>query len=46
MIMGNPAVGIGQLGAGSTLESYGDNDVRGNTNDTANTITPIGSTRQ
>jgi hypothetical protein len=45
-IMGSTSAGMRQLGAGSTLESYGDNDVRGNTNDTSGTITPIGSTRQ
>jgi hypothetical protein len=44
MIMGN-STGMGQINAG-TLESYGDNDVRGNTSDTVGTITPIGGTRQ
>jgi hypothetical protein len=46
MIMGNSNFGMAQFGAGSTLESYGDNDVRGNGTDTVGTITPIGGTRQ
>jgi hypothetical protein len=46
MIMGNSLVGMLQFGAGATLESYGDNDVRANAADTNGTITPIGSTRQ
>jgi hypothetical protein len=46
MIMGNTVGGMVQSNAGSTLESYGDNDVRGNASDTVGTITPIGSTRQ
>jgi parallel beta helix pectate lyase-like protein len=45
MIMGN-SNGMGTLDASSTLESYGDNDVRGNGIDTVGTITPIGGTRQ
>jgi hypothetical protein len=45
MIMGN-VTGMLQTGAGSTLESYGDNDVRGNTTNTSGTITPIGGTRR
>jgi hypothetical protein len=46
MIMGNSTSGMGQFAVGSTLESYGDNDVRGNAIDTTGTITPIGGTRQ
>jgi hypothetical protein len=46
MIMGNGFGGMAQFGTTSTLESYGDNDVRGNTPDTSGTITPIGGTRQ
>jgi hypothetical protein len=46
MIMGNTVAGMEQTGSGSILESYGDNDVRGNATDTAGTITPIGGTRQ
>jgi hypothetical protein len=45
MIMGN-STGMYQAGASGTLESYGDNDVRGNVVDTQGTITPIGGTRQ
>jgi hypothetical protein len=44
MIMGN-TTGLSQI-TNATLESYGDNDVRGNTSDTIGTITQIGSTRK
>lgn len=45
MIMGN-STGLSQTGATSLMESYGDNDIRGNAVNTSGTITPIGATRE